>query len=110
MAGMPVKFLTEDVLSKLRPFPELAHLRVRPHGETLVIESGPDDDPIRHARLRRQTVHLWTLDVADHRGRWQPTPFRDRLHSVVELLLGQFGWVLEDRLGDGAEPGRDLGS
>lgn len=110
MPGIPTKFLTDGVVAKFRPFSALAHLRVRSHGETLVVESGPADDPVRHARLRRQTVHLWTLDVADHRGRWQPTPFRETLHSIVELLLSQFGWVLENPLGDRGEPGSDLGS
>ena len=109
MAGIPTKLLTADVEVKFNEIPELAHLRVRAYGESLIVESGPTDYAIRHARLRRVSARQWTLDVADHRGRWQPTPFRDLLHVVVELLIEQFGWVLEDRLG-GVEPGRDLGS
>lgn len=109
MAGIPTKLIAADVRTKFSEFDGLSHLRVRAYGEALFVESGPDDDAIRHARLRRVTARLWTLDVADHRGRWQPTPFRDMLGEVVDLLISQFGWVLEDRLGS-AEPGRDLES
>ena len=32
----------------------------------MIVESGPAADPVKHIRLRRDTVHLWCLDVADH--------------------------------------------
>ena len=70
------------------------HLKVRRYGELLVIESGPDDDPIKHARLRRATVHLWTLEMATHTGKWQPTGFRGSLDEIKESLVQDFGWVL----------------
>ncbi len=31
----------------------LEHMRVRKRGDTLTLVSGPDNDPIPHARLRR---------------------------------------------------------
>ena len=67
-------------------------MRVR--GEVLTIESGPDDDPTRHARLRRETVHLWRLDMAARGGRWEATPFRDTADKLVAMLVERFGWVL----------------
>lgn len=75
-------------------FPELDHLRVRRRGDLLTLESGPTQDPFAHARLRRETVHLWRLEMATHTGRWQKTPFRDQLEALLELLVSAFPWTL----------------
>lgn len=70
------------------------HLRARKYGGAIIVESGPEEDPIKHFRVRRDTVHLWCLDVADHRGRWERTPFRDQLHDLVGTVLTTFPWIL----------------
>jgi hypothetical protein len=70
------------------------HLRVRRHGALLVIESGLEDDPVRHARFRRVTVQYWTLEMATHTGQWQPTGLRAGLDEVRESLVRDFGWTL----------------
>ncbi len=71
------------------------HLRVRARGKVLTIESGPEDDPIKHARFKRDTVHLWILQVADHKGRFAPTGLRADWPTLVDILVRDFGWVLE---------------
>lgn len=71
------------------------HLRVRAHGNTLTIESGPTNDPVRHARFTRDTVHLWILQVADPKGRFVQTGLRDDLPTLVDILIRDFGWLLE---------------
>lgn len=70
------------------------HVRARRHGATVIVESGPEQDPLKHFRLRRDTVHLWCLDVADHRERWERTPFRDGLDNLVKAVIEQFPWTL----------------
>lgn len=70
------------------------HLRVRNRAALLTIESGPEHDPWPHARLRRDTVHLWTLEMAVRGGRWETTPFRGLMTELVEMLLHDFGWTL----------------
>jgi len=70
------------------------HLRVRPHGDLLVIESGPDNDAIKHARMRRVTVNYWTLEMATHTGQWQATGLRDGFEAILETLVHDFGWTL----------------
>ena len=72
----------------------LEHLRVRKYGAQLIIESGPEKDPIKHARFKRDTVHLWKLDMATHTGRWETTPFRGLLDDLRQMLVDDFGWVL----------------
>lgn len=73
---------------------DLAHLRARKYGSYVIIESGPDSSPVKHARFRRETVHYWTLEMGTHRGKWEKTVFRDQLSKLLEMLVEDFGWVL----------------
>jgi hypothetical protein len=73
------------------------HLRVRRRGDTLTIESGDKRDPYTHARLRRDTVHLWVLEMPTDAGRWEPTPYRQPMDPMLELLVTQLGWALAPR-------------
>jgi hypothetical protein len=77
-----------------------AHLRARKYGTTVIVESGPTSDPVRHLRLQRDTVHLWILEFADHRGRWERTPFRASLNELVAMVAGQFPWTVADAFGN----------
>jgi hypothetical protein len=81
----------------LRQTPGLNHLRTRRRGDLVVIESGPPDDPLPHARLRRVAVHQWRLEMATHTGRWESTPFQGQRDEVVQLLVEDFGWTLAPR-------------
>jgi hypothetical protein len=72
----------------------LAHLRARLRGAFITIESGPPDDPWPRARLRRDTVHLWRLEMATHSGRWENTPFRGQMTELIDILVDNFGWTL----------------
>ena len=72
----------------------LAHLRARRRADLVIIESGTDDDPWPRARLRRVGVHRWRLEMAQHTGRWQTTPFEAQRDELVRLLVETFGWTL----------------
>ncbi len=83
----------------------LKHLRARKHGSAVIVESGPSAEPVKHLRLRRDTVHLWCLDFADHRGRWERTPYRDTIDVLIAQVLDSFPWTLlsqhnPDRISD----------
>ncbi len=54
------------------------HLRTRKHGGAVIVESGSATDPIEHFRMRRDTVHLWRLDMA----------------TLVTLVLETVPWTL----------------
>ena len=69
-------------------------MRVRKRGAVLTIESGSDDDPWPHARLKRDTVHLWILQMAARGHRWEVTPFRGTMDELVELLTDSFPWTI----------------
>jgi hypothetical protein len=72
-----------------------SHLRTRHRADVVTIESGAPDDVVAHARLRRVSVHLWLLDIANHRGKWEPTLVRSTLPDCINTLAQDFGWVLE---------------
>jgi hypothetical protein len=87
----------DDLLELLHAQGDLLHLRVRRRAGVLTIESGPKADAVVHARLRRVTKHLWTLEVATHMGDWQATGLRSLLPELVRTLAAQFPWVLIPR-------------
>jgi hypothetical protein len=73
------------------------HLRVRRRGAVLTIESGEKRDVVPHARLRRDTVHLWILEMPTANGDWERTPYRDPMDTQVERLVGELSWTLAPR-------------
>jgi hypothetical protein len=87
----------DDVRDFLAEREGLSHLRVRQRADLLVLESGPIDDPIPHARLRRVAVHLWTLECAAHTGRWEKTGFRGLLEPLLDTLLSTLPWIVAPR-------------
>ena len=74
---------------------QLSHLRARKYGAAVIVESGPPSDPVKHIRLTRDAVHLWLLDIANHRGRWERTPDRGALEALVTLVMDSFPWTLQ---------------
>ena len=84
----------DDLRELLRRNPELRHLRVRKRASLLTVESGPKEDPVPHVRLRRVTLHKWTLEIAIHMGAWQPTGERSSMNDLVALVRQQYPWVL----------------
>ena len=94
---MPNLRADEDHEDEVRDFlrrKKLGHLRVRRRGAVLALESGPANDPIPHLRLRRVSVHLWTVECATHTGRFEPTFLRDQLDKVLAEVAKTMSWVL----------------
>ncbi len=72
------------------------HLRARCYGSTVIVESGPKDDPVKHFRLRRESVHLWCLDFAGRGDRWEHTPVRTNVADIVSAVVEEFPWTLTE--------------
>ena len=70
------------------------HLKAHKRGAVVTVTSGPSRDPVKHFRVVRDTVHLWILEMADHRGRWERTPYRDTLENLLQAVVESFPWVL----------------
>jgi len=93
-APLPDEEDEDEGLEYLAERGDMKHLRVRRRADLLTLESGPASDPVRHARLRRVTVHYWTLECATHTGRWEKTGCRGPLPMVLGVLTSELGWVL----------------
>ncbi len=78
-------------------FKGLEHLRLRIRADLLVIESGPDNDPIPHARLRRLSAQAWRLEMATHDERWERTPDLGPMRSLLQRLVEVYTWILAPR-------------
>lgn len=72
----------------------LTHLRVTTRHPLITIDKGTEDDPWPCARLRRDTVHLWILEIADSKGRWSTTHVRGLMDDLLDCLVDQFGWIV----------------
>ena len=84
-----------DELQEALALGGFTHLRVRRRGDLLTIESGAKGrEPFPHARVRRETVHLWRLEMPTSTGRWQTTPIRDLSDNIVAALIFEFAWAL----------------
>lgn len=86
----------DDVREVLARHEGLSHLRVRRRADALILESGPEKDPVRHARLRRMTVGLWVLDAATHTGQWEWTGHRAPLLKLLDTLLTEYDWLVSE--------------
>lgn len=71
-----------------------AHVQVRPYGSHLVIFSVEEGQRVNRARLTKVSTQYFTLSMADHRGKWEPTPLRGTMTEMLMLLTQQFPFVL----------------
>jgi len=97
MPARPIEFYHRSQVEDFLHEHGFRHLRARKYGSAVIVESGPKSDVIKHFRVRRETVHLWLLDLADHRGKWERTPLRLPLDPLLIELVGSFLWVLAPR-------------
>jgi hypothetical protein len=84
----------DQVTQAFAAYDGLEHLRARRRAALVVVESGPPEDPIPHARFRRVAVRLWELEMATHTGRWQPSGVGGPLDRLLDALIHDFGWTL----------------
>jgi hypothetical protein len=85
----------EELRRQIARHAGLAHLRVRRHGDALIVESGPAGEPVRHLRLRRETAQRWRLDIANHRDQWESAGESGPLPKLVDLVVTAYPWTLE---------------
>lgn len=90
----PEAMAVEWLLDHFAEHSHLNHLRARRRGKVVTVESGPTDDVVPHARFRRDTVHLWILEMPIRGGKWDRTPFRAQIEELMDIVETQFPWTL----------------
>ncbi len=73
------------------------HLRSRRRGDLLTIISGPGDDPVVHARIRRVTKQWWELEAPTSSGHWEKTGLRGNRIDLLDRVMTDFEWLLAPR-------------
>ena len=76
---------------------KLNHLKVTKRGVNIVIYS-EDDDGGKENRCRFTYIksRLFIMNMANHSGKWEPTPFEGTLEELLGMVIEQFPWTLTD--------------
>jgi hypothetical protein len=75
---------------------ELNHLSVLSRGRHVVIYSAEVDEKVYRLRFARIGHGRYELNIANHRGVWEPTPFTGTISELFDIVATQFPWVLAD--------------
>lgn len=74
----------------------LTHLGVLSRGNHLVICQEDMGEKIPRLRFTRIGEHTYHLGIADHRGRWESTPFTGTIAELFTMVTEKFNWLLTD--------------
>lgn len=95
MTEVQLKNLANKLLGLLHD-KEITHLKVTTRSSSIIIYSEQDNEKDNRCRFVKISGNTFNLHMADHKGKWEPTPFNGTIDELVELVLNQFGWVLMD--------------
>ncbi|MFC5469041.1 hypothetical protein ACFPPD_09925 [Cohnella suwonensis] len=73
---------------------DLDHLKVRMHERNLVIYSEENGIEMPRAVFSLFPGNRFLLCVANHKGKWQPTPFIGTAAEVWKALTGKLAFAL----------------
>jgi hypothetical protein len=95
MAGKPSSRSDAKVMELLQE-KGLAHLKVMSRASNIVIYCERGNEKENRCRFVKMPENEYNLHMADHLGKWEPTPFTGTIEDLVELITTQFGWMLID--------------
>lgn len=72
------------------------HLYIQARGDHLILYCLEDEEKINRVRFTRLSVNKYQLSMANHRGRWEKTPYTGTIPELVELLIEQFSFMLAE--------------
>ncbi len=74
-----------------------SHLSVIVRGEHITVCIKEEDYKENICRLTYISDNKFGLSMANHKGRWQATPFTGTVDELIENIINQFGWVFVKR-------------
>ena len=92
---MDIEDARDKLTQWLKQRPALGHLRVGKYGSSLLVRSGQGRDEHKHARLTHLSGSIWGLSFPHHTGRWDKTPFTGSLTDLLEMLVTDFSFYLQ---------------
>jgi len=84
------KIFVEEKLQERK----LCHLKVDKRGSSIVVYSSGENGKENRCRFTRIKTGLFVLNMANHTGRWESTPFEGSLGELLEMVIEQFPWTL----------------
>jgi hypothetical protein len=75
--------------------PGLEHIKVKKHGDSLILFSVEGGQRWNHARLTSLGRDVWGLSLGMSSGRWERTPFVGTMKEVTATLFENFTGYLE---------------
>ena len=93
MTNKTVEFDQVCVEKKLKEH-QLNHLKVSKRGNRITIYSEYEGIKENRCRFTNIASKKYILDMANHTGKWEPTPFEGSVADLLEMLIEQFPWML----------------
>ena len=75
----------------------LKHLKVAKRGVNIVVYS-EDETGGKENRCRFSYIKdgLYKLNMSNHTGKWERTPFEGTLEELLKMVIEQFPWTLSN--------------
>jgi hypothetical protein len=74
----------------------LKHLQASARGSSISVYSQYEGSRVNRCRFNQLTKQLYALDMANHRGVWESTPFTGTVDELFKMVVTQFEWTLVD--------------
>ena len=74
---------------------DLKHVQVRKRGSALLLVSGNGPGAQKHARMVHLGGRVWARGFPHHSGRWEKSPFSGSPEELLETLVENFPFYLE---------------
>jgi hypothetical protein len=87
--------VASDLESLLLEYDGLEHIKVKKWGKSLTLHSVDQHGPQNHARFTSLGAGQWGLSLPRHTGRWEKTPFTGPIEELLDTLVQNFGFYLE---------------
>lgn len=74
----------------------ITHLKVGARGNSISIFSEFEGEKENRCRFTKIAKNSYILSMANHNGKWEPTPFEGNVEELLDMVMSDFEWVLSD--------------
>ena len=75
---------------------QMDHLLVTVRGTNIVVYSEYEKQKENRCRFTQARANSYIMNMANHSGKWEATPFEGSLEELLQMVIEQFPWVLTD--------------